>query len=905
MTFLDEVAQKIIDSKKPIGELTIVLPSKRSGVFFKKSLKDQLTTPLLAPKIFSIEEFIQEISTLTLAPPTSTLMDFYSVYKENTPLEFLETFEEFIQWASSLLKDFSDLDAYLVDVPYAFKYLCSYHELGNISKEQSSHLKQKNFWNSLPIYFNELRKVLLQKEMGTLGMLYREAVDTSEIYLQNTTTFHYFIGFNALNASESRIIQSFLEVERADIIWDIDEYFYKDEQHSMGHFIQKYHRNWTYLKKGKKPKFPEHFTQSKKINIVGISKNFGQAKYAASLIKSSNINTKTALVLGNESLLIPVLSGLSPEIEQWNITMGYPVNNTPVASFFKQWFGMHERATTKGFLYDDIVQVLSFDWIRTSLNIKTLDLIKLGKLNKSFITKKDLLFLLKNTTATLLFSPFVSTKEFITRISDFIFKISEQLYSQNGTAYAMFPNYFTLFQELTQQLLNMGEDLQAINNIKGIYYLWTELTNNLTVNYTGNPIEGVQIMGMLETRVLDFDNIIITNVNEGTFPSSRGSKSIFPFSIKKELGLPTFLDNDLIYSYHFYRLLQRASTITLLYNTESDELNSSEPSRFIHQLRFLGLKEHQVSEHYVSAPTKNQNVNQIKVYKTPNVIKALEELAFKGFSPSSLSLYLRDPLQFYKQKILMINEENTFSNALSPLDSGTILHDSLEELYTPFIYKSLKVEDYTVLKNNVPTVLLKHYRKVFGGDESIIGRNLLIIKELEQLIYRFLEIEKKKIIEGNTLTIIKLEEEFKYTINVNGVGSVTLNGKIDRIDRYNGVFRIIDYKSGKIEPSNVKIINWNVFQVGIDVERLPLFQILLYAYVNNKILDTENIINAGIISFKNLNPYVLYFSQKQEDTKIESANIDKNILSSFETVLIGLIQEIFDTSKPFTTNKHE
>jgi len=262
-TFLEEAVSEILSSHSTIDELIIILPSRRAGVFFKDALTAQLTTPILSPKIFSIEEFIQEISTLKLARSPAALIDFYEIYNANTPKAYLDSFEEFIRWAPALLKDFSDLDAYLIEVGAAFEFLSSYHAIETLLEDDTTFEKQQFFWQSLAKYFELHKNSLSSKGMGSLGMLYREAVDSVEIYLQNTNKKHYFIGFNALNTAESNLLQAFLEADRAEVLWDIDQYFFQDQQHAAGRFIQRHHKEWNYYRRKKKPEFPSHFEKPK------------------------------------------------------------------------------------------------------------------------------------------------------------------------------------------------------------------------------------------------------------------------------------------------------------------------------------------------------------------------------------------------------------------------------------------------------------------------------------------------------------------------------------------------------------------------------------------------------------------------------------------------------------------
>lgn len=906
-TFLEETVTEIIKSHSNIDELTIVLPSRRAGVFFRDTLTAQLEVPVLAPKIFSIEEFIQEISTLRLAPNLTVLIEFYNIYCDHTPEEYLDSFDEFSRWAPALLKDFSDLDAYLVDVSGAFEFLKSYHEIGTFLEDESKYIKQQFFWKTLHHYF-ELYKVSLHlKGIGTLGMLFREAVDSVEIYLQNTQDFHYFIGFNALNTSETNLLQGFLEAHRAKIFWDIDHFFYEDQLHAASRFIQKHHKEWTYFRQKEKPIFPKNFEQEKNIKIIGVSKNIGQAKYAASIIKDSlsdsKTNSKTALVLGNETLLIPILSGLPQDVTDWNVTMGYPLFNSPVASFFNHLFEMHMKASPNGFFYQDVVRVVSFDWVqkilKTKSNMDSIFLDSLFNSNKYFIGREDIKPLLDHPIGALIFSSFESGIDFLEKILSFTHEIQKYFKKEKRLGYEMYPTYFNLVEESLLHLLNMGAALKSINTIQGIYFLWNELITTQSLDYMGNPMESVQIMGMLETRVLDFDTVILTNVNEGILPAGRSTQSIFPFEIKKKFGLPTFLDNDAIYTYHFYRLLQRATNIILLYNTESDGLYSGEPSRFIHQLRFLGLEKHNITEEVISAPAKNLTQKKLEVLKSPEIIRVLNEKAQSGFSPSSLGVYLIDPLQFYKEKILGVHEQDLFDNALSLMESGTIAHDALEELYTPYVGKPMKMEYYKDLEHQITPLLLKHYRKVFGGDKKIFGKNLLMLNALEQSILKLFSIEKEKIQNGASLTILDLEKEFEYPLDVSGIGKIILKGKIDRIDRFNGVFRIVDYKLGKIDVSKLKISDWE--NLKGDIKRLALFQILLYAYVNKEVLIDETSIQAGIISFKSMDQYLLPFGYKKDGKQGLSKEIDVDVLNSFEEFLVTLVQEIFDSSMPFAS----
>lgn len=906
-TFLEESVSEILSTPSNLESLIIVLPSRRAGVFFKEALVSQLTKPSLAPKIFSVEEFIQEISTLKLVPTTSALITFFEIYSKLTPKKYLDTFEEFIQWAPPLLKDFSDIDSYLVNSKNAFDDLIEYHAVGSILEEDSSYEKQQHFWNSLELYFNEHKKSLLSNGLGTLGMLYREAVDSVEIYIENTSQQHYFIGFNALNKAESTLFQAFLEQDRATMFWDLDDFFYEYPEHAAGRFIKKHLKEWTYYRQRKHVKFPSNFEKSKTINIVGIPKNIGQAKYAASLlkenVKSQRSLSKTALVLGNESILIPVLSGLPNEVEEWNVTMGYPLENTPVSSFFHYVFEMHLKSVNGGYSYDDIIRVTSFDWIQDLLNINSEDckvlLESLKTSFNSFLGPKELKSFLDHPFGILIFSPFNSVASFVQRISDITLMIQEHIKRINGQQYVLFPTYLTLIEELVQQLLNMGDTLTSVDTLRALRYLWNELINSLSIDYKGNPMGGVQIMGMLETRVLDFDTVILTNLNEGILPKGRSSQSVFSFAMKKTHGLPTFLDNDAIYTYHFYRLLQRATNITLLYNTESDGLNSGEPSRFIHQLRFLKLAQHNIIEKFESASTRVHQSKETLIQKTPAVIDQLHRKAKRGFSPSALVVYLMDPLLFYHEKVLNISKKKSYDNTISLAEGGLVAHKALHKLYMDFIGKTMKESDYIDLSKKVSSTVIDSFHELYGGDKKVSGKIKLTLYALEQSVLKLLKVEQQKVKEGNSITILGLEKKFNHTIEIDGIGPVVLNGEIDRIDRYNGVLRIIDYKSGAIDPN--KLIFSDLNEINGDKKRRALFQLLFYCYSFKEEIKHEKQVTAGIICFKNMERYLLPLGKKIKGVKEPDLFLTEEGILSFESYLIDTIKEIFDISKPFAS----
>ena len=499
----------------------------------------------------------------------------------------------------------------------------------------------------------------------------------------------------------------------------------------------------------------------------------------------------------------------------------------------------------------------------------------------------------------MIFSPFNSVESFVQRISDITLMIQEHIKRINGQQYVLFPTYLTLIEELVQQLINMGDTLTSVDTLRALRYLWNELINSLSIDYKGNPMGGIQIMGMLETRVLDFDTVILTNLNEGILPKGRSSQSVFSFAMKKTHGLPTFLDNDAIYTYHFYRLLQRATNITLLYNTESDGLNSGEPSRFIHQLRFLKLAQHNIIEKFESASTRVHQSKETLIQKTPAVIDQLHRKAKRGFSPSALVVYLMDPLLFYHEKLLNISKKKSYDNTISLAEGGLVAHKALHKLYMDFIGKTMKESDYIDLSKKVSSTVIDSFHELYGGDKKVSGKIKLTLYALEQSVIKLLKVEQQKVKEGNSITILGLEKKFNHTIEIDGIGPVVLNGEIDRIDRYNGVLRIIDYKSGAIDPNKLFFSDLN--EINGDKKRRALFQLLFYCHSFKEEIKHEKQVTAGIICFKNMERYLLPLGKKIKGVKEPDLFLTEEGILSFESYLIDTIKEIFDISKPFAS----
>jgi hypothetical protein len=729
-SFLEEVVDTITLEYDTLEELIFVLPSKRAGTFLKNTIAKKAQKTAFAPEVYSIERFIEKISGLSYATNTQQLFELYATYLIHTKEEE-ESFFSFSKWGQTLLQDFNEIDRYLIDAEKLFSNLAAIQEINHWSVQAEKTKMMQDyleFWNNLNQLYNDFNTSLLKKGLGHQGLVYRKACEQLREYLKTTENkTHIFVGFNALNEAETQIIQNILQQSKADIYWDTDSYFLDDPVHSAGYFIRKHHNAWPYFKDHQLKGINNNYNAQKNIQITGVPKNISQAKYVGGLlkeIKKTNPDSlkKTAVVLGDETLLNPILNAIPEEINAVNITMGYPLSKTPLASLFHQFFDLYINPDSQGWFYQNVLSFLSHPSISLLLKAKSnlhADLQSVIKSkNWTYINPSKIVnFSKENPSLKLLFfDDKLSPKEFIQRCQTIILELKTK---QQDTGSSLALEYLYRFYTLFNQILEMVEKHSFINDLKSLKSLYGELVSSETVDFQGDPLDGLQIMGMLESRNLDFETVIITSVNEGILPSGKSNNSFIPFDLKTRLGLPTFKEKDAVYTYHFYRLLQRAKNIHILYNTELDVLEGGEKSRLISQMMTDPIKEKEITSK-IATPAIEPIAKTLQEYKKDEgLMQLIRNHAEHGFSPTSLSNYIRNPIDFYKQNLLRIDDKNEVEETIAANTFGTIVHDTLEDLYTPFLGEFLSVEKLTEAKTKIQSLVQKHFAKSYmDGDIS-------------------------------------------------------------------------------------------------------------------------------------------------------------------------------------------
>lgn len=903
-SFLAYVLNDLQDKGTDFSECTFILPSKRSGTFLKKHLALTLTSNIFSPEINSIQDFIADISGMEQTSNLDLLLVLYEVYKDAL-IDEPDDFPSFLKWGQTLLQDFNEMDGYLIPAHDLLNYLSAIKEINHWSvKKDQTELVQNylQLWNKLETIYNAFTEALKEQKRGYQGLMAKVAVSNLDDYSKNHKTNPIiFVGFNALTTAESKIVQHFLEQGNGQIYWDIDSYFLNDPIHDAGLFIRGYQRNWPYYKNNASLNPQNNFLGPKKISITGVPKSISQTKYVGQLLHELNSNaaidfSNTAVVLADESLLSPMLQAVPPSINAVNITMGLPLNKTVLYTFFMSHLELNANTSERGWFYRYVLELIANPYSLTLSASSKVDFApmlakEIKEQNRLYITS-DVLDTYTDVNAVL---EIIFPKDHISVLQwiDNCLLLIDQLkniYQQEKNALELEQVYrfYILFNQLKEYLGHVD----FIRDLKSIKNLFKQLAAMETLDFIGEPLTGLQIMGMLESRNLDFETVIITSVNEGILPSGKMNNSFIPFDVKRDYGLPTYKEKDAIYIYYFYRLMQRAKNVYIIYNTEPDVLEGGEKSRLISQL----LTDENIAPfvtHTIAAPQANIAPAQpLEINKDTLLLDDIIAFANNGFSPTSLTNYVRNPIDFYTRNILKINDLDEVEENIAANTFGTIVHDSLEELYTPLVGTTLSKESVTGLKPKIPTVIEGHFQKNLSGVDISKGKFLLVFNVIIKYLENFIDIEIRQL-QRHTIKLLALEEKYDVQLNIPELDfPVKLKGTLDRVDEFDGTTRIIDYKTGRVEPKNVKLTDWEELITNYDKSKA--FQLLCYALLYCKKHDTSSVL-AGIYSFKNLGKGLFSFSQDNNNPLI-----DAEVLSTFETYLKQLILEICNPSLPLT-----
>ena len=921
-----------------LAHTAVVFPNKRAGLFFNEYLAQESESPIWSPAYVSISELFRSLSPWKVGDPVKLVCELYKIFRRET--QSTETLDDFYFWGEMLISDFDDADKNKVDTDKLFSNLQDLRNImddytfiddeqeeairqffQNFSIERRTALKERfiSLWDVLGNIYKGFRESLASQNIAYEGMMYRHVIEHLDVDKLPYEKY-VFVGFNVLNKVEHTLFTQLKDAGKAVFYWDYDEFYMKENRqavtHEAGEFIRRNLRDFPSPLSGELFK---NLSKPKEVHYIASSTENAQARYLPQWIRN-NLTTpekETAVVLCNEALLQPVLHSLPAEIKHVNITMGFPLSQTPVYSFLIALLELHTHGfnfKSGRYTFQSVVTLLKHPYTRQLTGQAELLEKELTRNNRFYPLPGELG---KDEFLTRLFTPLSGNLNLCIRLSETLQQVAgiyqantsgtedtdafNQLYRESlFKAYTTINRFRTLIEE--DELTVQSETFRR---------LLVKVLSATNIPFHGEPAIGMQVMGVLETRNLDFRHLVLLSVNEGQLPKSGGDSSFIPYNLRKAFGMTTIEHKIAVYAYYFYRLLQRAERITLIYNTSSDGLNRGEWSRFM--LQFLIEWPHPITRQFLEAGQSPQGTSPITVEKTPDVMRRMQSLfdvranPKAKFSPSALNYYLDCPLKFYYRYVAGLSAPDEVSAEIDSATFGSIFHYAAEHIYKDLtthgkvinkealetlLRNEVKLQDYvdTAFKKlffNVPQNEKPEYNGVQLINSAVIARYL---KQLLQNDLRYAP-----------FTFIASEMEVDEPIDIQtpkGVIKSRIGGIIDRMDSKDGTLRIVDYKTGGDADTPPHVESLFI----PDKKRSNyVFQTFLYAAIMCRKQPTMKIAPALLYIHRAATETYSPVIQMGEPRKPKEAVEDfSKYEKEYRERLQGLLEEIFNPEKSFT-----
>jgi len=930
-----------------IQELTVVFPNKRAAFYLRSEFKRNCNSSIWLPQMLSIQEAVTQWSGFTLVDNLSLLFELIDIdaqlHKEqNSDLGV------FGSQAAQMAKDFDEIDQYDIDAAHLFNYVVQNKKLEiwnfDEAKSKEKELKYLQFFTSLYDYYLRIRDRLSAKSQGYYGMITRYLAHLSDEELTKRIGGRkvIFAGFNALTTTEERLIDKLVRNGLAEVLFDYDRYYIDDMNNEAGLFARRYidrHPDW--MKNG----ISEQLGQKEKhIHIVSSGGNTLQTKALQSNLQKSEDNDM-AVILADENLLIPVLNAI-PDTEtfcDFKVSMGYPMKKTPVNQLISAYFGLHRRnkikrkitengteRTAEGWYIWPVLQIMDLELVKiifSKAELAVFDRWKSQAVNSGkFIFEQQDIDFLQDTKDIQAFLRLLlndhqsqDPKNVLFGLNQLIKFISNKIQSNKNSNELLFllnqvSEVGKILNRIEQVIERHDSYLHDANSIEILYKL---LSNNTSIKLNSSSTEGLQIMGLLETRNIDFKRLHVLSVNEGILPADKSQGSFIPHFIRKECGLPGYAEKQAVFAYHFYRLLQNGEDIYLYYNNLG-ESSGGEASRYILQIKHELAKcpNIHIEEETFSSDTQSTS---IITSLTAQKAKSLERLKYllceKGLSPSALSTYINCPLKYYLKYIEQI-EDNSLEEEVGANVVGTITHDTLEFLFGDYLPKegALQVIDKELFDKAIlpqwETKLAQSIEKNMPSGFPDVGFNYLNKITIRQQLENYLKYTSNQL-KSNDLIILKTEGELSARL-LTPVGDCLFKGRTDRIDRWGNIIRVIDYKTGKVDSPDLKVPVRHPYDDDLSfLKSIPekALQLLLYKYMylkeNPQI--AANQVEACIHGLRYANRIEFGLSQAKPTKNEESLPFleDATFIPDMEAMLKAVVAEMLDIETPFTQTEDE
>lgn len=932
--FLQQLADELfLTYGKNISNLCLVFPNRRAGLYFRKYLANHLDNPLWSPEICTIEDFVARKSGFTIAGQPALLINLYKLYHFHLG-EKARPLKDFITWGNQLLSDFDEIDQYLADGTSVFSYLTEARVIEHWNPDGKALTDfEKNylhFYNALAPLYAQFRAELITQRQAYLGLASRWLAENIDTISFGEWEMVVFAGFNALTPVEEKIFSTLLASGKAKIYWDTDHYYLDDTNQEAGLFIRKYLEsnqfgpiNWI---------FENYKNENRSIHVAGIPKNIGQVKFAGQLLEQLNKQDEgtIAVVLVDESQLIPVLNSIPSGISDFNVTMGFPLKLTPAFSLSEAVFSLllnsqknsrrKEHKPNARFYREDILRLLRHPYVVNLRMYNDFLASDDAGLKNTFYSSHELLTILREVNKQLaeIFGSYIEhsdsgDQDVLLLLQQLTGLVKDVIGDSNAGNGQISSKPSSVEMEFLFATATIVHDLRALiaelpesPDLETICALYAGLASTMRIPFHGEPLKGIQVMGVLETRTLDFDTLIMISVNEGLLPKGKRHNSFIPADIRTEFGLPGYREQNAVFAYHFYRLLQRAKTAWLLYNTEADELGNGERSRFITQLLYElpDYSQHAgIEEELIGSASVINSQQVITIPKNSDTLSRLKEIALSGFSPSLLSSYLTCSLQFYYSAILGLREADTVEETIDASMLGNAVHSVLYQVYKPFMGREIDAGMVRSCIDNAIGMVRDEFGRLFPGSDLDTGKNHIIVYVARNMVRGFLETEADRMSRDKSkLRVLYLEEKFFGEKEIiagenHETTRVVIKGTTDRIDLLGEQLRIIDYKTGSVQPPELSLEDPGDLMKMKKPQKM--LQLLCYAWLYRQKYKSDSGFVAGIVSLKTPKKYL----QKVKVEKTELLN--DSVLIRFDEYLSKLLEEIFNMSIPFQQTENQ
>lgn len=934
--FVNQIAHYLKNSEVPLQNWVVILPSERAAHYVQRALFEAYQQPIFAPKIQTIHRWIQGLTEPTILDKTRLLLTLYEVHQQKETGEPAIVFDEFLHWGTMLLADFDEMDRYLIDSNQLFRNLSDIKELESWNVEDGKTLSASQqrfleFWDRLPGYYHEFNRLLENQEATYMGKAYRAVQENIDrVFRDNKNTHFLFAGFNALSPAEKGIFKQLHRMGRGHILLDADQFYLDDPVHEAGAFMRDYVRELEL----KNPSFVQDSlrNEAKDIDVIACAQATGQAKVIGTLLEElpADERNNSLVLLADESLIVPMLQHLPKNIEKANITLGLPLRNTSLRTWIELLFHIQEgfqKYNRRVAYYKDLFQLWNHPFIQAIISEEDARALyaaekQIRKFNRIFQQPEKLVVPKK-------LQPIIETVYrnwnqdwtlALTCIRELSIYIHDQLPDRSEFEKAILQS----FDQAIIDFENCVREGFPEMSLRSFRSLFQQQWSTASIAYYGNPLDGLQIMGLLETRLLDFETIFVLGLNEGKMPPTNPIQTLIPMDLRRYMGLPTPREKQGLFAHHFYRLLHQCKRMVITYSTAAESIHSNEQSRYVTQLeKELVRQNPRIRWQRKDYTLSNDQVmtRSVQIAKTPEIHARLDALFARGTSASAIKTFFTCPLDFYYKYVLKFGEEEKVEEELESNTFGTFIHEVLEEMYKPFSRtdengnllskqpRAIQVEDLDAMLKTYEHEIRKKFSAHFNQEPEAYekGKNYLSFSMALELTERFLKHERNFLLELNNRPVFieGLEQSLSCDLELEIGGKirhVTLKGNIDRIDSVDGNIRIVDYKTGKVSSDDVgpKEKATKKYETNIDAfvdwskNKKHFFQLMVYNYLyyrhTGRIADSS-----AIVSFINLKegPFELFLGKYSV----------QELVTVFPEVLTRLIGEIYDPEIDFEHKK--